>query len=144
MKKLVWVAGLVLLLAVVFPNGIKLPSPKPVPAPVEVEVSDEIVKALAKATAEDKAHVVGIYDAMAVVLKRDNGQRIKTTERWADYQSNMLRLAVPEPGKYEGLDVAIEAVFLKQLGTDDVMSNTPETQQKLIKACQIVAASARK
>lgn len=146
MKKLVWVAGLILVLALLYPNGITLPKPQPTPAPIDVDVAvdEAVVKALASATPEDKAHVVGIYSAMAAVLRRDNGQRIKTTERWSDYQANMLQLAVTEPGKYLGLDVAIEGVFKSQLGTDDVVSNTPETQQKLIKACEIVAASARK
>lgn len=146
MKKLVWVAGLVFVVALLFPDGITLPKPKPTPAPVDVAVPVDaaVVKALANATPEDKAHVAGIYDAMAVVLKRDNGQRIKTTERLSDYQTNMLQLAVATPGKYEGLDVAIENVFKTQIGTDDVIVNTPETQQKILKACQIVAASARK
>jgi len=144
MKKLVWVAGLVLLVALFFPNGISLPTPKPVPAPVDVETDATIVKILAEATPEDKAHIAGVYDAMATVLRRDNGVRIKTTERWSDYQANTLQLAMETPGKYEGLDVAIEDVFKKTVGTDDVLPNNPETQQRLVKACEVVAASARK
>lgn len=144
MKKLIWVAGLILALAFVYPNGFTWPAVKPVPVPVDVVASDEIVKILKDATAEDKAHVAGIYAAMATVLKRDNGVRIKTTEKWADYQANMLQLAVETPGKYPGLDVAIENVFKSQLGTDDVAAVTVETQQKILKACQIIAASAQK
>ena len=145
MKKLVWLAGLLLVVSFVYPDGITLPAAKP-PATVlvDVPVDAEIVKVLAKAAVEDKAHVAGIYDAMATVLQRDKGARIKTTERWADYQANMLQLAVEKPNAYPGLDVAIEAVFKKEMGTDDVQSNTPETQQKLIQACEIVSASARK
>ena len=146
MKKLVLVAGVVLLLSFVFPDGIKLPArnPKPAPETVDVGVSETIVKLLADATPEERARVDGVYSAMAKVIARDNGVRIKTTERWADYQANTLNLAVDTPGKYPGLDVAIEQVFKDQLGTDDVMANVVETQQKLIKACQIIAASARK
>ena len=144
MKKLVWLAGLLLVVAIVYPNGITLPSSTPTPPAVVVPVDDEIVKILAKATAEDKAHVAGVYDAMATVLKRDNGVRIKNTERWSDYQANTLQLAVETPGVYTGLDVAIEAVFKREIGTDDVQPNNPETQQKLIRACEIVSASARK
>lgn len=144
MKKLVWVAGLVLLLAFVFPDGLKLPEPaKPVDA-VDVEVSPAIVKALAEATPEDKAHVAGTYDGMLRVISRDKGKRIKTTERWADFQANTLQLAIETPGQYSGLDVAIEEVFKTQLGTDDVLPTDEATQQKIIKACQIVSASARK
>lgn len=146
MKKLVWVAGLILVLAIFYPNGISLskPEPGPTPTPVNVEISAAVVSALADATAEDKAHVAGIYDAMAAVLKRDAGKRIKNTERWADYQANTLQLAVTEPGKYPGLDVAIEETFKTQVGTDDVVPTDAATQQKLITACEIIAASARK
>jgi hypothetical protein len=144
MKKLVWLAGLLLVVALVYPNGITLPSSQPTPPAVVVPVDDEIVKILAKATGEDKAHVAGVYDAMATVLKRDNGVRIKNTERWSDYQANTLQLAIETPGVYTGLDVAIEAVFKREIGTDDVQPNNPETQQKLIRACEIVSASARK
>lgn len=144
MKKLVWLAGLLLVVAIVYPNGITLPSSKPTPPAVVVPVDDAIVTALAKAPAADKAHVAGVYDAMAIVLKRDNGVRIKNTERWSDYQANTLQLAIATPGVYTGLDVAIEDVFKREIGTDDVQPNNPETQQKLIRACEIVAASARK
>jgi hypothetical protein len=144
MKKLVWVAGLVLLLAFFFPDGIKLPEPaKPVDV-VDVEVSPAIVTALAEATIEDKAHIAGTYDGMLRVITRDKGTRIKTTERWADFQANTLQLAIETPGQYPGLDVAIEEVFKTQLGTDDVLPTDAETQQKIVKACQIVSASARK
>lgn len=148
MKKLVLVAGVILLLSFVFPDGIKLtppvPAPVPAPAPVAVGVSDTIVTLLANASAEDKTRIDGVYTAMAAVLGRDKGARIKNTERWADYQANTLQLAIETPGKYPGLDAAIEAVFAQQVGTDDVMPADPETQKKLITACQIIAASARK
>lgn len=147
MKKLVWVAGAILLLSFVYPNGITLPvrpQPAPVPAPVDTPVSDEIVAALQTATAKDKARVRDVYTAMSAVLTRDAGKRVKTTEQWADYQANTLQLAIDTPGKYPGLDRAIEAVFLQQVGTDDVLPTNPETREKLVKACQIVAASASK
>jgi hypothetical protein len=68
----------------------------------------------------------------------------RLTERWSDFQANTLQLAIETSGKYSGLDVAIENVFKTQLGTDDVLPTDSATQQKIIKACQIVAASARK
>jgi hypothetical protein len=52
-----------------------------------------------------------------------------------------LQLAIDTPGKYKGLDDAIETVFLKTVGTD-VMPNNPDTQKKLVTACEIIANSA--
>ena len=148
MKKLVWLAGAILVLSFVFPDGISFPAPAPAPAPapppVVVPVANDVVAALQSATAEDRRRIVGVYSAMEFVLRRDNGQRIKTTEQWADFQANTLQLAIESPGKYPGLDVAIEKVFLDTVGTDDVLPTNPETRGKLIKACQIIAESAKK
>ena len=145
MSKLVWLAGVLLVLSFVFPNGFKLPGTKPVVDDVVVggETDAAIVTALADATPEDRAHVAGIYTALVTVLKRDAGKRVTTTEQWADLQANTLQLATETPGVYSGLDTAIEAVFQRTVGTDDVMSVTPDVQQKLITACETIANSAR-
>lgn len=146
MKKLVWVAGLILVLAFLYPNGITLPKPKPEPTPVVVDVEPDaaIVAALASATPEDKFHIAGTYTGMLRVIERDKGVRVKTTEKLADFQANTLQLAIETPGKYPGLDVAIENVFKAQLGTDAVLSVDAAAQQKIVKACQIIIASAQK
>lgn len=145
MKKLVWVAGLLLLLSVVFPNGVKLPVPVNIPdAVVPAGETDSAIVALLKdATVADKGRVVSIYDGLQFVLTRDKGQRINTTEKWAELQANTLQLAVEQVGKYPGLDVAINDVFKRVLGTDDVLPGNEDTQLKLIKACEIIANSAR-
>lgn len=145
MKKLVLIAGALLLFSFVFPNGISIPGVNPeVVVPVApVETDSTIVALLKDATAADKARVVSIYDGMRFVLSRDKGERIGTTEKWADFQANTLQLAVEQVGKYPGLDDAIEAVFAKQVGTDDVVPANAETLPKLLKACEIIAASAR-
>jgi hypothetical protein len=145
MKKLVWVAGLLLLLSVVFPNGIKVPGLVDTPdAVVPVGETDPAIVALLKdAPAEEKGRVVGIYEGLQFVLKRDKGQRVNTTEKWAELQANTLQLAVEQVGKYPGLDVAINDVFKRVLGTDDVLPVNADTQLKLIKACEIIANSAR-
>ncbi|NDD52616.1 hypothetical protein EBZ39_01840 [bacterium] len=145
MKKLVWVAGLILAVSIVFPDGLPLSAskvPDPVPAPT-AQPNEKIAALLANADAQDKADVYDTYSAMATILRRDKGQRIKTTERWADFQGHTLDLAIKTPGKYPGLDVAIEEVFKTQVGTDDVLPNDVATQQKLIQACEIIAASAK-
>lgn len=151
MKRFVWLAGLLLLLSFVFPRGVQLPSvpvaPSPVvpPAPtVPTEPVDEkLVAILANADEQDKQRVVGVYTGLSTVLTRDRGQRINTTEKWAEVQANTLQLAVDTPGKYPGLDAAIEAVFAKLVGTDDVLPATPETQAKLLAACKMIIASAQ-
>lgn len=144
---LLWLAGALLAVSIVFPNGPKLGKPVAPVAPVaEHDTNAEIVRVLAAATAADKANVNGIYTALATILRRDIAKppaRITTTEQWADLQANTLQLAIEQVGKYPGLDKAIEAVFLAKLGTDDVLPGTPDTQAKLIDACETIASSAR-
>lgn len=143
-KVVLWLAAALLAVSIVFPNGPKLGKPAAPAAPVVEHATDAaIVKLLATADSADKARINGIYTALAAVLKKDAGKRITTTEQWADLQANTLQLAIDTPGKYPGLDTAIEAVFLAKLGTDDVLPGTPETQGKLIDACETIASSAR-
>ena len=146
MKKLVLLACLLLVgLALKFPNGVPLPVTTPDAVVVPAGETDAaLVGILENATDEDKARIVSVYEGMQYVLKRDNGKRINTTDKFSDWQANTLQLAVETPGKYPGLDKAIESVFVRLVGTDDVVSTTPDVQQKLIKACEIVAASAKK
>jgi len=145
MKILVWIAALLVGLSIVYPDGISIPQPVPpvvVPeAPAETDAT--IVTLLKDATPADKSRIVSIYEGMKFVLARDKGQRINTTEKWRDYQANTLQLSVEQVGKYPGLDVAIEGVFKAVVGTDDVLPANPETQQKLLKACEIIANSAK-
>ena len=142
MKKIVWVAGLLLLLSVVFPNGLSLPNlvkTKPAGA-----TDAKIVELLSAADAADKARIEGVYAGLAYVLNRDKGARITTTEKWAEVQQNTLDLAIETIGQYPNLDEAIETVFLQAVGTDDVMSNNPDVLAKLISACETIANSAAK
>lgn len=153
MKKLAWAAGILLLLSIIFPNGLPpvvvvKPTPVPVnpaPAPVPAEKDPKIVEILANATAADRARVDGVYTAMGVVIRRDRalGGRLNTTEKWAEYQAHVLNLAVDTPGKYPGLDAAIEAVFARKVGTMDALAVTDEVAERLAGACDIIAASAR-
>ena len=147
LNKLVWLAGALLVLSLVFPNGFDVPGTAPqVIDPVVIGPTDAaVVSALADATPEDRAHIAGIYTGLVAVLKRDSAKpplRIATTEQWADLQANTLQLAIETPGVYLGLDTAIEAVFAQAIGTDDVMSVTLDVQQKLITACETITNSA--
>lgn len=151
MKKLVWVAGLVLLFAIVYPNGITLPSFSSSTAEdlgADVPPNAEIVKLLAPASAAEKARVVSVYRGLKAVLNKDNGQRVNTTEKWEEVHGETLTLAIESPGKYPGLDEAIEAVFYAAMQDDDtdasvVNAVTPLVQAKLLKACDTIIASAQ-
>ena len=138
---ILWLAGAMLAVSLLFPNGFS--SPKPAADPGTPKVTDKtLLEILKPATPEDLARINGVYTALGVVLARDSGERVTTTEQWAELQARTLQLAIDTPGKYKGLDDAIETVFLKTVGTDDVMPNNPDTQKKLVTACEIIANSA--
>jgi hypothetical protein len=145
MKKLVWVAGLLLLTSFVFPNGPTLPVfNKPVVRPVigNAATDAEIVKLLTGSTAADRARIYDVYTSLKTVLQRPTApDRITTTEKWEELHGRTLDLAIEQVNKYPGLDVAIERVFQTAVGTDDVMPGNPETLKKLGEACDIVANS---
>ena len=144
---MVWLAGALLAVALLFPDGFPLVKKPVAPsAPAAPHATDaEIVKLLASADAADKQRIFDVYTALSKVLARDIAKtpaRIITTAQWADLHANTLQLAIDQAGKYTGLDKAIEAVFLAKLGTDDVLPGTPDTQAKLIDACSTIASSA--
>jgi hypothetical protein len=152
MKKLVWVAGLVVLLAFAFPNGFDIPVPAPVPQPVPVVPAvpgdATIVKILEPATVADRNRIVGVYSGLHTVLSRDAGVRLNNTEKWAEVQERTLQMAIDTPGKYPGLDVAIENVFKTAVQSDTVDASVVnpvkgDVLASLLKACEIVMASAR-
>lgn len=150
MKKLVWVAGALLLLSFIFPNGVPVKPVSPV-IPVDPvtpvvpvgETDTKIVELLANAPDVERNRITDVYTGLKTVVLRDSGKRLNTTEKWAEVQANTLELAIDTPGKYPGLDVAIEAVFKSKLGTDDVIAVTPDVTQKLVKACEVIADSAQ-
>lgn len=157
MKKLAWAAGILLLLSIIFPNGLPAvvtikptptpvnPVPTPAPAPAPAEKDPKIVEILTGASASDRSRIADVYTAMGVVARRDRtkGGRLNTTEKWEDYQAHVLNLAIDTPGKYPGLDAAIEAVFARKVGTMDVLAITDEVAERLAAACDTIAASAR-
>jgi hypothetical protein len=148
MKKLVWVFGLLLALSFVFPNGVPslIPQVKPVAPVTPAGPTDtKIVELLVDADTVDTDRINGVYNGLAEVLRRDGGQpvkRIVTTEQWAELQARTLNMAIDTPGKYPDLDKAIEAVFLRAVGTDDAVPANDATRAKLIEACVTVANSA--
>ena len=150
MKKLVWVAGAVLLFAVFFPNGINLPfiGTSNSVTPIDATPDQTIVGLLRGAAAEDRARIRSVYAGMKHVLQRDKGERVSTTEKFAEVHANTLQLAIDKPGKYPGLDDAIESVFIAAVGQTNldptvVNAITPEMQAKLITACDVIIVSSR-
>lgn len=142
MKKLVWVFGLLLALSFFVPTGGVKPTPEPTPVPVPpAETDARIVGVLTNATPEDRARIASIYTGLRTVLARDNGEFVNNTERFAVLQANTLKLAVEQVGRYPGLDTGIESVFNAAIGTDDVVSLTPDVVAALCKACDIIINS---
>lgn len=153
MKKLVWVAGVLLCFAIFYPNGVDVSAYLPLPAETDdAEVSAtpnaDIVKALANASVTDKARVVSVYNGLKEVLNRDNAARVNTTEKFEELHARTLQMAIETPGKYPGLDTAIEAVFYAAVHDKDTDASVvnPVTllmQSKLVAACDVVIASAK-
>lgn len=151
MKKLVWLAGAVLAVAILFPNGFDVSSfltPQVVEPEIDAKPDAKIVELLSNAAAADKARTVSVYRGLRTVLSRDAGKRINTTEKLEELQSNTLQMAIENVNKYPGLDIAIEAVFqnaVKSAKADASVVNpmTPEIQAAVIKACEIVIVSAQ-
>ncbi len=145
MKKLVLVAGLLLITSIVFPNGPRFPRVKPeVTRPVveSMPTDAEIVKLMTGSDIADRARVYDVYTSLKKVLQRPTAPaRITTTEKWEEVHGNTLDLAIEQVNKYPGLDAAIERVFKTAVGTDDVLPGTPETLKKLTEACDIIANS---
>lgn len=147
MKKLVALAAVGLVLfSFVFPNGVALPTRPPVVQPDDVITAipdSAIVSLLSDASDNDRTRIVGVYTGLRTVLLRDKGARVSNTEKLAELQANTLQLAIDEVGKYPGLDVAIDNVFKKVVGTDDVVAVTPQVVSNLVKACETVIVSAQ-
>lgn len=161
MKPIVWIAGLILLVAFVFPNGIPLPpppkptpvNPEPVTPPAPVVPTDaEIVRILTPATPADKARIRSVYTGLKLVFANDTEKNIKTPEQWELLQSRTLDYALGGTGikgKYAGLDVAIEALFDKKLGAElnrdpkEVVPTDDAVRAKIAEACDVLVASAQ-
>jgi hypothetical protein len=86
-----------------------------------------VAKALASASSADRARVASIYDALADLIERDGGKLIPTTAVWRAIYSDALRLAAGGtdlPGKYPGLDKAVEEVLAQHYPLDNLPIDT--------------------
>lgn len=152
MKKLVWVFGVLFALSFLVPADLVSPfTPVPAPAPVDptvdltAGVDPAIVELLINATPEDRTRVVSVYTGLAHVVKRDGttDKLLVTTGKLATLQARTLTLAIETPGKYPGLDKAIDDVFFAAIGTRDEAAVTDAVRTKIVTAAHKIANSAR-
>lgn len=131
--------------AVAFALYAFLPARVP-PEPQPVAVEKPVAVALRSASSDDRQMVAGIYDALADITERDAAASlISTTGMWRQCHSTALRLAAGGtslPGKYPGLDAAVEQTLAKHLTLDNV-AVTPEVRAKIVAGCREVATDAR-
>lgn len=131
---------ILLIAAVVFLGYTFLPEREPPDTPAVVD--GPVSVALRSASSTDRASLAALYFAMADVTERDAaGQQISSTEVWRRCHSAALRLAVGGtslPGKYPGLDVAVEQVLAQHFSLDNTPM-TPELRAKIVAACREVA-----
>jgi len=115
------------------------PSPVTPPAP-----KSPVTQALSPATSQDKARVAGFYAALADVVERDD-KTVSTVGVFRELHGRSLDLAFKGtdlPGKYPGLDVAINDLLVAAVGKDDVPL-PPAKRQSLVQALKDVANAAR-
>jgi len=126
------------------PQPAPQPAPQPTPTPVVVVPTSPVTAALLPATKQDKARVAAFYSAMADVVERDP-KLVKTVNNFRELHTRSLDAAFKGtdlPGKYPGLDLAINDRLKAAVGTDDVPL-LPAKQQLLVQALKDVANDAR-
>lgn len=112
--------------------------------PVVVAPTSPVTAALSPASRQDKARVAAFYSALADVVERDQ-KVVPTVGAFRDLHARSLDLAFKGtdlPGKYPGLDVAINNALAAAVGTDDVPL-PPAKRQLLLQALKDVANDAR-
>ena len=112
--------------------------------PVVVQPTGSVSKAMAGATRQDKARVSAFYASLADVVERDE-KVIPTVGAFTTLHSRSLDLAFKGtdlPGKYKGLDKAINDQLVAAVGTDDVPL-PPAKRLSLVQALKDVANAAR-
>ena len=103
-----------------------------------------VTAALSPATKQDKARVAAFYSAMADVVERDAGV-IPTVGDFRTLHARSLDLAFKGtdlPGKYPGLDVAINDRLVAAVGKDDVPLSQAK-RQALVQALKDVSNAGR-
>ena len=112
--------------------------------PVVVAPTSPVTAALSPASRQDKARVAAFYSAMADVVEREPSLAT-TVGGFRELHARSLDRAFKGtdlPGKYPGLDLAIDGKLVAAVGKDDVPL-PPAKRQSLIQALKDVATDAR-
>jgi len=110
-----------------------------------VDVAGPVAAALKSAPSTDRARVASVYAALADLIDRDGGSRIATTALWRAVYQDALRLAAGGtdlPGKYPGLDKAIEETLAKYYSLDNLPIDKA-LAGKIAAGCRDVEGQAR-
>jgi hypothetical protein len=126
-----WILGAVVVFAALqfLPKG-----------PPRSAATGPVATVLESAPSSDRARVASIYSSLADVVERDGGKLIPTTAVWRAIYADALRLAAGGtdlPGKYPGLDKAIEEVLAQHYPLDNLPID-PVLAQKIATACRAV------
>lgn len=109
------------------------------------DVTGPVALALKSAPSTDRARVASVYAALADLIDRDGGSRIATTALWRAVYQDALRLAAGGtdlPGKYPGLDKAIEETLAKYYTLDNLPIDKT-LASKIAAACRDVEGQAK-
>ena len=120
-----------------------MPAKGPTPS-VVVPPTSPVTAALSPASRQDKARVAAFYSSLADVVERD-ATAISTVGVFRELHSKSLDLAFKGtdlPGKYPGLDLAINDQLVAAVGKDDVPL-PPAKRSALVQALKGVASAAR-
>jgi len=134
-KHIFAVIALVGLVISFWPERLALPTPPP---------KGPVGQTLLNATSTDKSRVSAYYSSLADVIERDPAA-VKTVGQFGTLHGKSLDLAFKGtdlPGKYLGLDRAIDGVLTAAVGREDIPL-TPEKVTLLVQALKEVANDAR-
>lgn len=109
--------------------------------PASQPAAGPVADALRNASPRDRARVASVYRALADVTARDSGQQIATLASWRAVHASALRLAAGGtdlPGKYPGLDVAVDSVLANAVGSLEDVPMSRDVVQKLVAGCNSV------
>lgn len=107
--------------------------------------SGPVSVALESASSADRAAVSSVYAALADLIERDSGSSIATTALWRAVYQDALKLAAGGtalPGKYPGLDQAIEETLAKYYSLDNLPIDKA-LAEKIATGCRAVEGQAR-